>query len=328
MKRLLALLTALALLLALTVLPGAAETEADMTVPYGKSELALTLIDGFDETKPLPGFMDWGTGKMENGEIYMECSGSGLYDHYSMSTAALAANPTLGGHTHTVFAAANTSDGAIRFTFQPDVENDVGSEHAYVGAALAETTPIKLLWKDGTVENARFGAQSAGRDVFVLPNEFEGYIIIPHAVIATDISGQTPIAADGKLTYTGFGLHAVPEDSTYLELTITAVYACSELPAYEAPEKVTEVPTQKPIETPTEAPTVATEAPTEAPTETPTETPTDDRSETTEAREPAETTVLETESTASEERGCASALGASAALLSVAIAAVALKRKA
>ncbi len=268
MKKLIALCLSLALLAGLSTVLASAETETDTTIKYGKADLALTLIDPFDETRDLPGFMNWGTGNMGSGRIFLETSSTGLYDIYDVKTEALAANPTLGGHTYVVFAFENLSDGAVKFGFQPDVQHEGASIHGYVSAALAKNNPVKLIYKDGKVEDAVFNSQSAGRDVFNVPYEFEGYIAIPNAAIATEILGTTPVSAEGKLTFDEIGLHVIgdADDATsYVECVITAMYACSELPAYEASEPgaapetdpatepVTE-PTTEPVTEPTTEP--------------------------------------------------------------------------
>ncbi len=248
MKKLLALCLSLCLLFALgTILCAADAAEssdpAELTVKYGKADLALALMDAFDEEKQLPGFMNWGNGFMQDGRIYMECAGGNLYDIYNLTTVPLMENTTLSDNTYLVFAAENTSDGDIFFGFQPDVYYNDAAIHAYLSSELAKENPIKLVYKDGTVEDAEFWMQrSAGREVFAVPYEFDGYIIIPHAVLATDIESTTPVTTDGKVEYAGFGLHALPDDASYMEFTITAAYACSTLPAYEAPE-------EQPVET-------------------------------------------------------------------------------
>ncbi len=319
MKKFLALCLSLTLLVtACTFFCMAAET--DTTVKYGKADLSLTLIDPFDETQELPGFMNWGNGWMENGHIYMECAGGSLYDIYAMTTAALQDNATLGGHTHMVLAVKNTSDGDIFFGIQPDVLYEGAAIHAYLSSELARANPVKLVSTDGTVKDAAFWNQrSAGREVFLIPYEFEGYVIIPHAILATDIESQTAVSPDGKLEYTGLGLHALPDDASYLELTITAAYACSSLPAYEAPETQPETqPETVPETTPeTSAPaesgsTADTTADSTASTEpdSPDETPAD----TTGA---PDTTAPTTQ--ASPAGGCSASV--SAALLLVAVAA-------
>ena len=70
MKKMFAICLALTMLFGLASIAVAAEADTDITVKYGKADLALTLIDGFDETKGLPGFMNWGRGKMENGDLF------------------------------------------------------------------------------------------------------------------------------------------------------------------------------------------------------------------------------------------------------------------
>ncbi len=343
MKRIFALCLALCLLAGLGTLYTFAETETDITVKYGKADLALTLIDPFDEEKQLPGFMNWGNGYMQDGRIYMECAGGNLYDIYNLTTVPLMENPTISDNTYIVFAAENTSDGDIFFGFQPDVYYNDSTIHAYLSSELAKNNPVKLIYKDGTVKDAKFWNQrSAGREVFAVPYEFDGYIAIPHAILATEIESTTPVTTDGKVDYVGYGLHALPDDASYMEFTITAAYACSTLPAYEAPEKPVE--TEKPAEsTPAES-TPAESTPVES---TPTETETQPESKPVETLPESETvaetlpesadavdtaesvTTAETkpETDAPADTGCVSVVGLSAALLLVAAGGVCLRRR-
>ncbi len=335
MKRILTLCLSLILILGLGTLFAFAETETDITIKYGKADLALTLIDPFDEEKQLPGFMNWGNGFMQDGRIYMECGGGSLYDIYNMTTVPLMENSTLGDHTYVVFAAENTSDGDIFFGFQPDVYYNDNTVHAYMSSELAKENPVKLIWKDGTVEDAKFWSQrSADREVFAVPYEFDGYIVIPHVVLVTDIKGSTPVTTDGKVDYVGFGLHALPDDASYMEFTITATYACSALPAYEKPE--TEAPETQAPETQapetqapeTNAPDTAapeTTAPETTPPETQDETPAVTTADTSFASETVAGTTAETKT--SDESGCASVVGTLAVLMTAVAGAVALKRK-
>ncbi len=314
MKKILAVCVALAMLTTLGTLLCFAETETDTTVKYGSTDLALTLIDPFDETQELPGFMNWGNGKMENGHIFMECGGDNLYDIYSMTTDALKANPTVGGHTYIVFAVSNTSDGDIKFCFQPDIKVDGAVNHTYISDDLAAEHPIKLLAADGTVTDAKFSKElSAGRDVIYIPYEFEGYVFIPHAVLTIPPAGTEAACPNGKVEYTGFGLHALPDDATYMEFTISAAYACSELPAYteetDAPTAAPTTPeTDPPTQPETNAPTAGAEV-TESETGAPTEPKTDAKTDA-----PAKT-------------GCGATVGLSAAVLITAAAAVVMKKK-
>ncbi len=348
MKKLFALCLCLAMLASLGTLFAFAETETDTTIKYGKADLALSLIDPFDEEKQLPGFMNWGNGFMQDGRIYMECGGGNLYDIYNLTTVPLMENPTLGDNTYIVFAAENTSDGDIFFGFQPDVYYNDNAIHAYMSSELAKANPVKLIWKNGEVEDAKFWTQrSAGREVFAVPYEFDGYIAIPHAVLAIDIESSTPVTTDGKVEYAGFGLHALPDDASYMEFTITAAYACSALPAYEAPE--TEAETEAPETTAPETKPAETAAPESKPVETQapetnapgTVEPGTDAPETAEETTPvtpAETvadtpavsgteaaTTADTQAT--DSSGCGSFVISGAAVLMAAAAVVALKRK-
>ncbi len=354
MKRIITVCLALTLLLSLGALLTFAETETDITVKYGKADLSLSLVDPYDEEQHLPGFMNWGNGNMSEGRIYMECGGGSLYDIYNMTTAALKEDLTVGGNTHIVFAAENTSDGDIFFGFQPDVMYNGAAVHAYLSSELAKENPIKLIHKDGTVEDAKFWMQrSAGREVVAIPYEFDGYIVIPHTALSTDIEKHIPVTADGKVEYTGFGLHALPDDASYMEFTITAAYACAALPAYEAPEKPVETlpETTAPETTAPETSAPETSAPetkpetlpeTTAPEteketigETQPETTPDTRVETTvdpvtePASEPVADTVADTptDTEAPEKEGCASVMSTAALLMTAVAACVVLKRK-
>ncbi len=336
MKKLLTLaLTAALLLSAISLCTlSATAADGDTTIKYGSADLALTLVDGFDEEQTLPGFMNWGDGTMSNGELFLSSS-LGMYDNYDIVTEALKANPTLGGNKYIAFQVINTSDGDIRMCFQPRVMKNGEASIAFLSQALAtgENT-VKLVDSKGKAEDARYTDLSSGRDVFVIPYGFEGTIIIPQVVLATNpVDAPESFAPDGVIEYSTFGFHVVPDDATYVELTFTDVYAFSELPAYvaetEAPtekptEKSTEAPTEAPTAAPTDAPTDApTEAPTDAPTAAPTEAPTD---EPTAAPTDAPTDAPATEAPA--EGGCGATIGMGAvAILCAAAAAVALKKR-
>ncbi len=330
MKKFLILCLSLTLLCSLGTLPAFAETETDTTIKYGKADLALTLIDPFDEEKQLPGFMNWGNGYMQDGRIYMECGGGSLYDIYNLTTVPLMENPTVGDNTYMVFAAENTSDGDIFFGFQPDVYYNDNTIHAYLSSELAKEHPVKLIWKDGKVEDAKFWSQrSADREVFAVPYEFDGYIVIPHAILVADIKGSTPVTTDGKVDYVSFGLHALPDDASYMEFTITAAYACSALPAYEAPDAPVEtLPATAPdTEAPESDPAAETPADTTPETTPASETVPDTTAGTTADTTPDTTADTAPDTEAPDESGCASMVGVPAMLMTVAVGAVLLKRR-
>ncbi|MCQ2430483.1 MAG: hypothetical protein MJ192_09145 [Clostridia bacterium] len=318
MKRFLAVLTSVVMLLGIfTLCLSADETK---TIEYGTDSLTLRVIDTFaGDDAVIDGYGSLGSCTIKDGKMFIESSHN-MFDAYGIVTKA---NVTAdwSGMKYVVFEVENTSDGDVYFGFQPAPEN---AGNSFMSSQLAKDLPVMLLnTKKGECKAAKWSGVQAinNRDCFIVPYKFTGYIFLPIGIMADLGSLGTPLMPDGG-AFKDYGFHAYPDDATYIEITITSIYACAELPAYQAPEKPTEAPTEKPTEAPTAAPT---EAPTAAPTEAPvvTAAPTEAPSEA--VSDPA-TDIAGTE-TEKDGSGCGAVIGSSAAILLLACACAVVKRK-
>lgn len=319
MKRFIAIVTSIMMLLSLFALGiNADETK---TIDYGTAKLDLRVIDAFaGETAFVDGYGSLGSGTFKDGTFFIESSHN-MYDAYSIKTKAIE-TADWDGMQYVVFEVENTSDGDIYFGFQPAAAD--GSS-LFMSSALAEIHPVVMYnTNKNEVKNAKWSGVQAinNRDCFIVPWKFTGYIFMPMYIMADLNKLGTSLMPDGG-SFSAYGFHAYLDDATYIEITIKGMYACAELPVFEAPEKPTEAPTEKPTEAPTAAPTEApTAAPTEAMTEVPTAAPT-------EAATAAPETKTQTEAVTdkAEKSGCGSILGNSAVLILLSASAFAFTKK-
>lgn len=317
MKRILTLALAALLLASLFVLPTAAE---DDKLTYGTEEVALTLITDMSGEGTVDGFGGLGHATYGDGVLKLETS-LNMFDAYGMDGDAFKAAGVLTGAKYIVLAVKNNSDGDFYFCFQPGVNG----ANIFISGKLAKENPVLLLSKKNKLTNAKFSAERAvnGRDGFLIPQDFEGHIFIPVAILADLNSLGTPyFGGDAELI--GSGYHTYPDDATYIELLIDAIYTCGELPEFKTGEQPTEAQTSAVTEPVTEAPTEsATEAQTQPVTEAVTNAATEAGSE---AETQAVTQAPAGDVTATETvidtvpSGCSSVVGASALILLLAAA--------
>ena len=328
MKRILSLCIAALLLAALFVLPTIAEDTTK--VMYGADEITLSLLCDLSGEGKVDGFGSLGVATYGDGQLLIESSHN-MFDAYGMDTEAFTAAGELTGVRYIVFSVKNNSDGDIYFCFQPTANGS----NIFISGTLAKENPVVMLSDKGKVSNAKFSADRAinGRDGFLIPQNFAGYIFIPVGILADLNSLSTPYFT-GDATLQGSGYHTKPDDATYIELVIFDIFTCGELPEYKEPEQPTEPAAEETTEAPTEEttePETVPESDTVAVSETVTEPVTESVSTAEEKTEaPSETvpdSVTATEdTTADSSSGCASVLSVSALLLLVASAAIVYKK--
>lgn len=250
MKRFLAILTIVAMLMTLTAAMALSSVAADgdTSVAYGAETVALTLIDPLNDAEKLVNDpYGFGTLLLRDGQMTFSVVGQ-FYDTYGVTTDALTAE-SLAGQRYIVLALQNTSDGDIYFDIQPTVAN---GGNIFISGELAANNPVKLVNEKGVSKDAKWSATKAinGRDCFIVPYKFSGYVFIPVGILADLGSLSTPYF-EGDAALTAYGFHVMADDAVTVGAIISDVYACGELPEYRVPE--TEAPTEAPTETPTEA---------------------------------------------------------------------------
>lgn len=323
MKRWIATLTALFLMVSMTgILVLQSSAEDTVKIAYGSDEIQLTPVDALDDAAHVvDGSYGWGTATFGDGKILIETNQ--MFDAYGMDTEAFGSFDWA-GMKYIVFSVENTSDGDIYLCFQPTVP---GAGNAFTSGALAKDNPVKLVSaKDGTAKDAKFSGTQAinNRDCFIIPYRFTGYVFLPVGIIA-DLNSLSVPSFTGDASFQSYGFHVVPDDATYVELTILDVYACGDLPEYNEPVVTTEAPTEAPTEEPTEAATdpVVTEPETteqettvpepettvEQATEAPTEAPSVESVSDTKGGDSS--TVADETAGGSTDTGCSSVLGLS-----------------
>lgn len=330
MKRIISLCVAALLLAALFSLPAIAQDTTK--VMYGADEITLSLLSDLSGEGKVDGYGSFGVATYGNGQLLIESSNN-MFDAYGMDAEAFTAAGELTGVKYIVFSVKNNSDGDIYFCFQPTANGS----NIFISGMLAKKNPVVMLSDKGKVSEAKFSADRAinGRDGFLIPQNFAGYIFIPVGILA-DLSALSTPYFTGDATLQSSGYHTKPDDATYIELIIFDILTCGELPEYKEPEQTTEpatletteVPTEETTKAPTEVttePETLTESETVAVSETVTEPVTEPVNAVEEKTETSSETATEG-TTADSSSGCKSALSVSALLLLVASAAFVYKR--
>lgn len=317
MKRCVCVVTMICLLMGLCVLPLAA-ADGDVTVRYGAEDLALTLIDPLDDAEAaFDGSYGFGRAVIRDGKMTVSVSGQ-YFDGYNMVTEALP-HASFAGARYLALSLVNESDGDIYFGLQPTVTE--GGSNMFLSGELAKQNPVKLVSGDGKVQDARWSGTRAinGRDCFLVPYKFSGYVLIPLGIVADLNNLSTPVMAeDGGLV--SYGFHVMADDAVTVQVTLNDVYVCGVLPEYREPaEETTTALTEEQTSAtePESATTTAIE-----PEQTDPDTATDTKAAATGTdidAGSASTSATETEARdttdAAETSGCGSAIGLSALCL-------------
>ena len=289
MKRLLCILTLLCVLAGLCVLPLSA-AEGNVTVRYGAEDLSLTLIDPLDDAGlTFDGSFGFGVATVQNGEMAITVNGQ-YFDCYAMTTAALP-NASFTGAKYLALSIRNESDGDVYFCLQPVV-----------------TAGGANMWSGTRAIN--------GRDCFIVPYKFSGYVLIPLGIIADLNVLSVPVVAEDS-GIVAYGFHICPDDATTVRFAISDVYVSGALPEYRDPAAETTAATVSQTETTTAEQTTAEQTSAQNATTTvtePIETSTDD---------PVTVTTAESDSAsnpiAGTDTGCSSMIGLSGLLLLTAV---------
>ena len=232
MKRLLCILTLLCILAGLCVLPLSA-AEGNVTVRYGAEDLPLTLIDPLDDAGlTFDGSFGFGVATVQNGEMAMTVNGQ-YFDCYAMTTAALP-NASFTGAKYLALSIRNESDGDVYFCLQPIVT--AGGANMFLSGELAKKNPVRLVDAKGNAKDAKWSGTRAinGRDCFIVPYKFSGYVLIPLGIIADLNVLSVPVVAEDS-GIVAYGFHICPDDATTVRFAISDVYVSGALPEYRDP---------------------------------------------------------------------------------------------
>ena len=179
----------------------------------------------------------------------------------------------------------------------------------FLSGELAKKNPVKLVDAKGIAKDAKWSGTRAinGRDCFIVPYKFSGYVLIPLGIIADLNVLSVPVVAENS-GIVAYGFHICPDDATTVRFAISDVYVSGALPEYRDPAAETTAATVSQTETTTSvqnATTTVTE---------PIETSTDD---------PVTVTTAESDSAsnpiAGTDTGCSSMIGLSGLLLLTAV---------
>lgn len=326
MKRFVCVVTMVCLLAGLFVLPSVA-ADGDVAIRYGAEDLALTLIDPLDDTEQaFDGSYGFGRALIRDGKMTISVSGQ-YFDGYNMVTEALP-RASFTGAVYLVFSLVNESDGDIYFGLQPTVTE--GGGNMFLSGELAKQNPVKLVGEGGKTQDARWSGTRAinGRDCFLVPYKFSGYVLIPLKLVADLNALSTPVIAEdcGIVSY---GFHVMADDAVTVQVTLNDVYVCGALPEYREPvEETTAALTED--QTSATAPETVTSVVTE-PEHTDSDTETDTKAAAAETGTDAGSagvSATETEAhatnDAAQKAGCSSVIGLTGLCLVTMIGGVAL----
>lgn len=188
----------------------------------------------------------------------------------------------------------------------------------FLSGELAKKNPVRLVDAKGNAKDAKWSGTRAinGRDCFIVPYKFSGYVLIPLGIIADLNVLSVPVVAENS-GIVAYGFHICPDDATTVRFAISDVYVSGALPEYRDPAAETTAATVSQTETTTAEQTTAEQTSAQDATTTvtePIETSTDD---------PVTVTTAEADSAsnpiAGTDTGCSSMIGLSGLLLLTAV---------
>ncbi len=252
-------LTAVLLISAITLLTLTASAGGEHTMTYGAASIELTLIEDFQTAEANPSY-GWGAMTAVDGMLKIETT-QAFVDAYEVQGHMVSGGVTFAGAENFVFSVKNNrSDGDTFFCFQP---HDTTVGNLYLG--IMEDHPVLLIDEKGKVTEAKHTATPDlvnGRYAYVVPMGFEGYIVIPSALLVMHNQWDTPYyKTPDAVSLDSLGFHMAPDDATYVEMCIDDIFTCGALPAYEEPKPETAAPTEAPTQPDTVPETAAPTAP-------------------------------------------------------------------
>ena len=258
MKKFLAiLLTALLVVSTLAIMPlstSASAGEAPTTFKFGDADVDIRLIEDFtDYDDQYVGFLESTFNRMDgvNGTSLQILSGGWVgSDYYDLPVDA---GLDMTGARYLVFPILNYSDGDVYLNFQGRLEPAVeGVGPTYF---LRPDQEIWLVDMDGFAETTTNTADTtlcSNRYGYMIPELFEGYMIIPTSALCLDRNYDVS-ASTGDIELVTLGFHVASDIATYLELYIDDVFVATELPEYVEPgsgePEVTEPAETDPVDT-------------------------------------------------------------------------------
>lgn len=241
----------------------AADRGSKIPVAYGTGTIELELVENYAGEVDLPADQ-FGQTEMKDGVLHLMADG-GMYDKYDIKSDMLSQNTTLTGAKYIVFSIENLSDDACLMCFQPTVP---GKGHVFLSGTLPDK--VLFLTDTGVMTEGVFDAGPEGSDMdfsgnaryaFLVPYEFQGYVLIPISLITLINEWDAPLFTENPvIEQTGF--HVIPGVATYCELTVDDMFITGDLPEYVSAE-----PTETPATATPEA--IATATATKAPDDNP-----------------------------------------------------------
>ena len=261
-------------------IPFNANEASDLEIKYGKdSSITVQIIEDFSESE-----IDYnhvwrdGTVELEEGKII--CEGIQISDSYIISVPKANENKELYQNAkYWGFEIRTACDGDIYYMFQTRINDQKVLLSPFIG------DDIILVDKTGYAHEIIFsdGPQAYQRYAFIIPKDFEGYVLFPtnRLILFTDNATNwddeetmwdSSVSLEGIGAHVSIGQNPYPMvDSSFVEFYIDNFFVFNgEFPEYAAP------PTPTPADTPTPTPT-QTPKTTPTPDKNNTQTPVEDK---------------------------------------------------
>ena len=177
-----------------------------------------SLVDHFGGETTVSGSTTYtyGYGRPDNGDILIT-SGSGGTPYASVGGFGSHVLPSvdLSGSTHFILDVTNLNTSTLYFNFEPRLSD---STALYISSKLALNFPVWLRDTSGNMKVASVteAFTGTGRALVIIPQGFEGTIIIPKAVMSTAWNG-TASASISKFSSLGFFMYGSGSGSNNID---------------------------------------------------------------------------------------------------------------
>ena len=226
-----------------------ASSAEDVNIKYGKTSITVKVIDDFsDSGEPKKVWRD-GSVTLEDGKVV--CEGTYIADCYLVEIPKANENKNLYIEAKYIgLELTNKSDGSIYYCFQGTIDD----EDALTSPMGEED--IILVDKDGNLHDVVFSdaPNVYERYGFIIPKDFDGYVIIPTSSITRRGDWETPLwhsemNIDGVGAHVSLGGSATPQvDASVIELVFDNFFVFNgELPDPNAEPETSNPQTSDPF---------------------------------------------------------------------------------